>query len=698
MSSFGSRDNQLHVANHTGEDFYVLVSPNAEWDIWDNLAQTIKEGAEAVKGARGKVSGISKAIKNINNARDTALKAASTVQAGISKAADSVNLEGDISADEARQALGAIETGAFLIRPGEVLRVAEVALDKPNRYFTVSGWASISGADDVTLTIWSAKRARTVTFDTNSDHSWIIQEKDVVRAVYGKLNVVDEKGKRHRFDEGRVVLHASANYQPRLEEVAVRTDHRTETRGVKPAALKSGWYYQGRPEQVLKPAGRYDDTEVIAAKDDTLLVSKWGKVGPNTPDVRRVEPFMLGYESGVKSMRVEPGCRVFIFEDAQFAGKYRVYTHDEPALEYLGENKNIPLIYFIIDEVEQVFTPDKPLLTAGLYGIYQLQFQEDGNLVLTIIIPNRGSAVLWATETRCSGGRCVRQTDGNLVIYNAQGKPIWQSGILNPPLEHTSLWLEPDGNLVIRGPGVNGLTIWESRTPKVDQNFINHFLDPERIRARVKEEADRRARPESKPLIPPTPRQPPGMVQLYVPARDAKDVSTSPIFSWIPYPNAITYTVEVRRFEQHHEYHRAEKLTQNAYALPQNLISWGADFYWWVRAFDQSGNLIGGSEYQRFSTLAAPPLTEEVRSYTPSLASPADKSVGLALTPNLSWTARSGAWATAYQVQISLTSDFSNLWWDIRVPVGETSFKPGLEAGKTCYRAPLPIRHARFAR
>lgn len=74
---------------------------------------------------------------------------------------------------------------------------------------------------------------------------------------------------------------------------------------------------------------------------------------------------------------------------------------------------------------------------------YTLQFQNDGNLVLT----NKSGQALWATGSEGKAVSLVMQNDGNLVLYNNRKKPIWASNTGGNPGSFISL--QNDGNLVI---------------------------------------------------------------------------------------------------------------------------------------------------------------------------------------------------------------------------------------------------------
>lgn len=66
-------------------------------------------------------------------------------------------------------------------------------------------------------------------------------------------------------------------------------------------------------------------------------------------------------------------------------------------------------------------------------------------------------ATAWNTSPN---SKLVFQDDGNLVIYNKDGSPIWHSGTYGNP--KSKLIMQSDGNLVIYNK--NGDAIWSSKT------------------------------------------------------------------------------------------------------------------------------------------------------------------------------------------------------------------------------------------
>ncbi|MFF8883557.1 hypothetical protein [Streptomyces flaveolus] len=84
-----------------------------------------------------------------------------------------------------------------------------------------------------------------------------------------------------------------------------------------------------------------------------------------------------------------------------------------------------------------------------------LTFQGDGNLVLT---DKRGNP-LWSSGTSGRGAKTVFQADGNLVVYTPDGGTAWSS--LTMGHDGARLVLEADGNMTVRQ---GGTVIWSTGT------------------------------------------------------------------------------------------------------------------------------------------------------------------------------------------------------------------------------------------
>lgn len=87
-------------------------------------------------------------------------------------------------------------------------------------------------------------------------------------------------------------------------------------------------------------------------------------------------------------------------------------------------------------------------------GLYTLQYQPDGNLVLYSGV----STPQWSSGTNGqAAGYAVMQTDGNFAIYGADNGFQWNTGTTT-----AGSWivLQADGNLVVYAP--NGVALWET--------------------------------------------------------------------------------------------------------------------------------------------------------------------------------------------------------------------------------------------
>jgi hypothetical protein len=56
------------------------------------------------------------------------------------------------------------------------------------------------------------------------------------------------------------------------------------------------------------------------------------------------------------------------------------------------------------------------------------------------------AAPVWSTNTR-GAVRLINQDDGNLVLYTADYRPIWDTGTWDRG--PSTLWMQEDGNLVL---------------------------------------------------------------------------------------------------------------------------------------------------------------------------------------------------------------------------------------------------------
>jgi len=86
--------------------------------------------------------------------------------------------------------------------------------------------------------------------------------------------------------------------------------------------------------------------------------------------------------------------------------------------------------------------------------------QNDGNLCLYMMLPHQ--KCVWASNTHGKGQaphRLIMQDDGNLVIYDANNHPTWDSKTNEKGGDFT-FYIQYDGNMVIENPMRQ--IIWQS--------------------------------------------------------------------------------------------------------------------------------------------------------------------------------------------------------------------------------------------
>jgi outer membrane protein assembly factor BamB len=84
---------------------------------------------------------------------------------------------------------------------------------------------------------------------------------------------------------------------------------------------------------------------------------------------------------------------------------------------------------------------------------YVLEFTTSGNLELWNLLCDEP---IWQTET--TGDRVAMQEDGNLVIYDAVGEPLWASGTFG--VQNAVLVADDNGSLEIVSQ--EGAVVWRA--------------------------------------------------------------------------------------------------------------------------------------------------------------------------------------------------------------------------------------------
>lgn len=109
-------------------------------------------------------------------------------------------------------------------------------------------------------------------------------------------------------------------------------------------------------------------------------------------------------------------------------------------------------------KVNQGLEPGDVVNSAN--GNLHLVYQDDGNLVLYVGANGREWRALWATNTAgIVPGIAIMQGDGNFVVYDRRGRPVWDSGTFHAG---SRLLVQNDGNVVIYN--ASGNAVWATNT------------------------------------------------------------------------------------------------------------------------------------------------------------------------------------------------------------------------------------------
>lgn len=145
----------------------------------------------------------------------------------------------------------------------------------------------------------------------------------------------------------------------------------------------------------------------------------------------------------------------------------------------------------------------------------------------------------------------------------------------------------------------------------------------------------------------------PEIPKLLNPLDLSKDISVAPILNWNASANASAYQIQISVLSDFSSV--AIEINTEATAIAVNGLINGTPYYWRVRSVNPSGVSLWSSVWS-FTTITRP--------HVPILVFPTGIETNIATNPILTWSASENA--VTYQVQISVTSDFSSLLIDVK--------------------------------
>jgi len=166
----------------------------------------------------------------------------------------------------------------------------------------------------------------------------------------------------------------------------------------------------------------------------------------------------------------------------------------------------------------------------------------------------------------------------------------------------------------------------------------------------------------------------PSAPTLVSPANYANFVSTSPLLNWNDVSGATSYEVQVSLSSTFGTVARSATVATSQWTVSPAL-STNTVYYWRVRAKNVCGTVGPWSVVWNFKTCSTPSA--------PTLVSPANGATGVSLSPLLDWNNVAGA--TAYQVQVSLSSTFATIARSATVTTSQWTVSPALSTNTIYY-------------
>lgn len=185
----------VHIANATSNDIYVMASESLGWNLADLFVDTFLLGlhidALLEVGAGGIV--LPETIITLDDLKKFLKFSISVLALG--------TFMPDRTVDLAEDVVNLFMKNSRKIPPGQCANVCERGFLS---YLTASGFASLLNAEIITLIILSVgdDGKKMAHFSTSADYSWIANNNEVVRAKYGHLSTEDRNNGFYRFSKG----------------------------------------------------------------------------------------------------------------------------------------------------------------------------------------------------------------------------------------------------------------------------------------------------------------------------------------------------------------------------------------------------------------------------------------------------------------------------------------------------------------
>lgn len=434
-AQFNSR-NVIRIANRSAYDVLVVATSNKDWAAADigfaflsaavvsavmpakgatsgaataaqasKLSRTINS-ARALYGAFGKARKIYSAVdaltrKQMEKQQDYAADLFRRIAIPIPRGDDRVVNEKSLNPfydlrpavpanfKDAMIAAAGQRTGSDIVRAAEYADLAKGFITNLTNLADPSNFMSVIGdVADMTLFIATADFSRMTCFNSNSGHSWIVHDQEIVRAdpqAPGQAN--RSLGWQIFSNNVGSVLGAGESLNPG-DSLDIQTVNYSDA--------------DGGGTDSNRPPARTDNPDLptdLTARTEPPA----GPVGPSRLDepVARPQPRLQGGDEAPQ----QGGWSTAAHAALRAGGKFVEQNVTDPAIR-----------------IGQGIAGAAKTIGSSPYKLY---YHPDGNLVLYKIAGDMPQEK-WSTGTSGQGAwRVVMETDGNLVVYSAQGKVAW---------------------------------------------------------------------------------------------------------------------------------------------------------------------------------------------------------------------------------------------------------------------------------
>lgn len=174
-------DAQISIANLCEETIYILIVPFKEWD-WGDRGFTINSVDDESKSY---INSLSSLIAKLH-------------LHSMQKASEGEHNQKKLK-EINREVVTFLNKEAIIIPAGQFKKITSDKGRNSLRTFALSGWGSLFGVSDLTLSIISATLRRQAVIQTNYNDSWVVESHEIGKAKSSSIWDIDRGSESYKF-------------------------------------------------------------------------------------------------------------------------------------------------------------------------------------------------------------------------------------------------------------------------------------------------------------------------------------------------------------------------------------------------------------------------------------------------------------------------------------------------------------------